>query len=74
MPKRRGSPHFGKPHVPVPPASASAFDQVVQSLCLTPDEYPQSAALRAWVQQNKDHKYVPPSVLKVFGLNVGEDV
>lgn len=74
MPKRRGNPNFGKPNILVPPSSLSAFDKVVQSLSLSPDQYPHSTALRDWVQKNKDQKYVPPAVLKALGLDVADDL
>ena len=52
------------------PWSASSFERVVDSLKLSPEQYQSSAELREWVLQNKDHKYVPPELLKAFGFQV----
>jgi len=52
------------------PLSESSFERVVISLKLSPEEYAGSRELREWVLQNKDHKYVPPELLKAFGLQV----
>jgi hypothetical protein len=48
----------------------SSFDKVVDSLKLSPEQYQSSSELREWVLQNKDHKYVPPDLLKAFGFHV----
>lgn len=53
-----------------PVATESSFEQVVKTLCLSPDQYADSAELRAWVERNKDVRYVPPELLAVFGLTV----
>jgi hypothetical protein len=50
--------------------SESSFERVVVSLKLSPEEYLDSPELREWVLQNKDHKYVPPELLKAFGFQV----
>lgn len=52
------------------PFSESSFERVVVSLKLSPEEYESSTELREWVLQNKDHKYVPPELLKAFGFHV----
>jgi hypothetical protein len=52
------------------PFSESSFDRVVDSLKLSPDQYRTSPELREWVLRNKDHKYVPPDLLKAFGFQV----
>jgi hypothetical protein len=52
------------------PFSESSFERVVLSLRLSPEEYESSPELREWVLQNKDHKYVPPELLKAFGFQV----
>jgi len=53
-----------------PPFSASSFERVVDSLKLSPEQYQSSTELREWVLRNKDHKYVPPELLKAFGFQV----
>jgi len=52
------------------PSSESSFERVVDSLKLSPEQYKSSPELREWVLQNKDHKYVPPDLLKAFGFQV----
>jgi hypothetical protein len=70
------SPHRGTPNPNSPgainasPLSASSFERVVDSLKLSPDQYQSSTELREWVLRNKDHKYVPPDLLKAFGFQV----
>jgi hypothetical protein len=53
-----------------PAFSASSFERVVDSLKLSPEQYQSSSELREWVLRNKDHKYVPPELLKAFGFQV----
>jgi hypothetical protein len=48
----------------------SSFERVVDFLKLSPEQYQSSTELREWVLQNKDHKYVPPDLLKAFGFHV----
>ena len=54
--------------------TASSFEQVVQSLRLTPDQYAASLELKAWVSRNKSFKYVPPDLLATFGFKAGAEV
>jgi hypothetical protein len=56
--------------IDTPPFSASSFERVVDSLKLLPEQYQSSTELREWVLRNKDHKYVPPELLKAFGFQV----
>jgi len=46
----------------------TSFDQVVAILGISPDQYKDSLPLKEWVLRNKDEKYVPPSLLKHWGL------
>ena len=62
------SPRPGKTHATA--FSGSSFERVVVSLKLSPEQYESSTELREWVLQNKDHKYVPPELLKAFGFQV----
>ena len=66
MPKRANS--IGRQSPAVLAANASSFDAVVQALALVPEDFLGSAQLKAWVTQNKDNKYVPPELLKAWGL------
>jgi len=51
---------------------ATSFDQIVANLGLGPDQYKNSAALKEWVRQNKDEKYVPTDLLKDWGFQDDE--
>ncbi len=55
------------------PTGPSSFEEIVQQLNLSPAEYENSPALKEWVRKNKDQKYVPPQLLKVWGLTVETD-
>ena len=46
----------------------SEFERVVEALGFLPHEYLDSSALREWVRQNKDYRYVPLELLKAWGL------
>jgi hypothetical protein len=71
MAPQHGSPNSTKPRTAdAPPLSASSFERVVDSLKLSPEQYQSSTELREWVLRNKDHKYVPPELLKAFGFQV----
>jgi hypothetical protein len=71
MAPQRGTPNSNPPGTANPPSfSESSFERVVDSLKLSPEQYQSSPALRQWVLQNKDHKYVPPDLLKAFGFQV----
>jgi hypothetical protein len=71
MSPHRGNPISAKPRAMNTPAfSESSFERVVDSLKLSPEQYQTSTELREWVLRNKDHKYVPPELLKAFGFQV----
>jgi hypothetical protein len=50
------------------PSGPSSFEEVVERLRLTPDEYENSNQLKDWVKKNKGQKYVPPNLLKAWGM------
>lgn len=56
------------------PATSSSFEQVVQNLHLLPDQYSESAELKAWVKKNKRYRYVPPDILEMFGFEPGTEI
>jgi len=71
MAPQRGTPHPARPGaINPPPFLESSFERVVDSLKLSPEQYQSSSELREWVLRNKDHKYVPPDLLKAFGFQV----
>jgi hypothetical protein len=51
---------------------SSSFDQIVAQLRLLPDQYSSSLPLKEWVQKNKNEKYVPPELLKIWGFKLNE--
>ena len=69
MAPQRGTPKSAQSAAPIP-FSESSFERVVYSLKLLPEQYQSSTELREWVLRNKDHKYVPPELLKAFGFQV----
>lgn len=73
MAKKCGNPNWGKPELNIIPfTGASSFEEVVRKLRLSPAEYEGSIQLKAWVQKNKDQKYVPSSLLRAWGVEVKE--
>ncbi|MGA8493656.1 MAG: hypothetical protein WB711_24765 [Terriglobales bacterium] len=69
MAPQRGTSNSNKSGAMRPPTESS-FERVVDFLKLSPEQYRGSTELREWVLQNKDHKYVPPDLLKAFGFQV----
>jgi hypothetical protein len=57
----------------IPYTGESSFEDVVRKLRLSPAEYEGSIQLKAWVQKNKDQKYVPSSLLQAWDVKVKED-
>lgn len=55
-------------------ATESSFEQIVEALCLAPEQYADSLELKAWVRRNKSYKYVPSDLLAVFGFKPGGEV
>lgn len=69
MPKKPAGPDSVGPRSPSPlGGNATSFESVVQALGLAPEDFLDSVRLKEWVRQNKDHKYVPPDLLKAWGL------
>jgi len=60
--------HAGRPIVP------TSFEEVVKKLRLSPAEYEGSARLKEWVRKNKDQKYIPDDLLKLWGFEVKGDL
>ena len=51
-------------------AQPTSFELLVRELKLRPDDYESSAELKQWVRQNKDQKFVPLDVLKLWNFTV----
>jgi len=62
--------HFTKPGTTRLITHPSSFEQVVRAVKISPGEYRDSSELKEWVRRNKDDRYVPTEVLKVFGFQV----
>jgi hypothetical protein len=45
----------------------TSFEQIVEELGLSPEEYQSSRVLKNWVRRNMDNKYVPWEFLKAWG-------
>lgn len=72
--KQRGNPNWGKAAPYAVGDTTSSFDSLVKSLGLSPDQYESSTALKIWVGKNKDHKYVPPSLLEAWGFKSASEI
>ena len=71
MPRRKANNYFTNPcRMGLPTATESSFEEVIKTLCLSPEQYAGSAELRAWVERNKNVKYVPQDLLAAFELTV----
>ena len=69
MRRRQINRNFTKPEAIRPIVfSANSFEQMVKTLNISPEEYQSSSALKEWVRQNKDQKYVPSELLQAFGF------
>ena len=73
MPRRRGNPNWGKSRDPVP-AVPTAFEEQVEKLGLDEQNYATSEKLKQWCERNKDHCYIPESLLKLWGIPVDPNV
>lgn len=75
MARQKCKTHFTNPHrMGRLPITDTSFEAVVEKLQLLPQQYPESAELRAWVKRNKRHKYVPPDLLKLFGFKPAAEI
>ena len=67
MRRHRINRNFTKPEAIRPIIfSLSSFEQLVQALNISPEEYESSMELKEWVRRNKDHKYVPTGLLEAL--------
>jgi len=74
MAKRRGNPNWGKPDFLPALPTTTAFESMVKSLRLAPEQYTTSATLRDWVRKNKEHRYVPQTLLEAFGFSISSEI
>jgi hypothetical protein len=75
MKKKRGNPNWGKPAThSMANVQPNSFEQMVQKLRLSPEQYVGSVQLKEWVRKNKDQKYVPSDLLKAWNLEATGDL
>jgi hypothetical protein len=74
MAKKRGNPNWGKPELPGGPVGPTSFEEVVRKLRLSPEDYEGSLPLQEWARKNKDQKYIPDDLLKLWGFEVKGDL
>ena len=75
MAKRNGNPNWGKPRaVGATSVTLTSFEELVKNMNLSPAQYKNSLPLKEWVRKNKDHKYVPPDLLRAWGFEVKSEV
>ena len=71
MKPKRGNPNWGQPGgMILVPAGPTSFEEIVEGLGLSPEQYAESAALKDWVHNNKNQKYVPLTLLAAWGFTV----
>jgi len=71
---KRGNPNWGKPDPWVCLKTPSAFEQVVNTLHLRPEQYVGSKELRKWVQRNMQSHFVPEDLLKAWHLELPTEI
>lgn len=74
MAKKRGNPNWGKPDTQAAPVVPTSFEDVVRKLRLSPADYEGSLQLKEWARKNKDQKYIPDDLLKLWGFEVKGDL
>lgn len=75
MKKKRGNPNWGKPDIySAADVGPSSFEQIVQKLRLSPDQYLGSVQLKEWVRKNKDQKYVPSDLLEAWDFDTVSEI
>jgi len=72
--QKRGNPNWGKwqaGEMPFQPAVPTQFELVVATFGLkTVREMVRSTRLRKWCYRNRNHRYVPEWLLKMWGMYV----
>ena len=74
MAKKRGNPNWGKPELLPGPVGPTSFEEIVRKLRLSPADYEGSLRLKEWARKNKDQKYIPDELLKLWGFEVKGDL
>jgi hypothetical protein len=55
---------------PLPTKRAATFDQIVENMGLSTEQFEASAELKEWVRVNMGRKYVPIDLLIAWGFDV----
>jgi len=66
----RGNKNWCKPESAAVAPTVTEFERTASEFNLNPDEYVNSAHLRQWAEQNRNSRYVPEYLLKVWKLEV----
>jgi hypothetical protein len=74
MAKKRGNPNWGKPDIQAAPLVPTSFEGIVKKLRLSPADYEGSIQLKEWARKNKDQRYIPDDLLKLWGFEVTGDL
>ena len=75
MTRKRRNPDWGKPDLHTARNDGpTSFEEIVRKLRLSPTDYQHSTQLKAWVQKNKDQKYVPSDLLRAWDFEVKGDL
>ena len=74
MAKKRGNPNWGKQVANAGAVGPTSFEEVVRKLRLSPEDYAGSLTLKEWVRKNKDQKYIPDDLLKLWAFEVKGDL
>jgi len=56
--------------VPMASKKAASFDQIVENMGLSPEQFEGSAELKEWARANMGQKYVPIDLLMAWGFEV----
>jgi hypothetical protein len=67
---KHGNPSWGQPQLLHELPSITAFETMVATFKLSPEQYGNSAALKEWVLNNKNERFVPERLLEDWGFTV----
>jgi len=69
--KRYGDRNWGPKGVaPIAHKGTSSFEEIVENLGLSPEQYASSDQLKEWARINSRQKYAPIDLLKTWGFEV----
>ena len=68
--KKRGNPLWGKQLESAQVIGPTEFEKLVKKLHLAPEQWPRSKKLAEWCRVNRNHRYIPESLLDAFGIHM----